>query len=101
LVIIGLIFNFVYVGGVIGQIFIWCGIGFFGLAVLINLVTLPVEYNASGRAIRILESTGYLNSQELPGCKEVLNAAALTYVAALLVAILNLLRFVLVFSRRD
>lgn len=101
LVLIGILLNFVYVGGIVGSIFIWAGIAFFGLAVLVNLVTLPVEYDASKKAIKILETTGYLDSQEIPGCKAVLNAAALTYVAALLVAILNLLRFVLVFTRRD
>ena len=100
LVIMGILFNFVYLQGVLGQIFIWAGIGVFGFAVLANLVTLPVEYDASNKAIKILESTGYLDEQELPGCKIVLNAAALTYVAALLVAVLNLLRFILVFGRR-
>lgn len=101
LVIAGILFNFVYLNGVLGQIFIWSGIGFFGLAVLVNLITLPVEYNASNQALKILETTGYLNSQEIPGCREVLRAAALTYLAALLLAILNLLRFVLIFGRRD
>ena len=101
LVILGIFLNFVYVGGVVGMVFVWAGIAFFGLAVLINLITLPVEYDASKKAIKILETTEYLDSQEIPGCKEVLNAAALTYVAALLVAILNLLRFILVFARRD
>ncbi|MDD4110750.1 MAG: zinc metallopeptidase [Clostridia bacterium] len=101
IVIIGILLNFVYINGVVGDIFIWAGIAFFGLAVLINLVTLPVEYDASKRAIKILQATGYLDSQEIPGCKAVLNAAALTYVAALLIAILNLLRFILVFARRD
>lgn len=101
LVLIGILFNFVYLNGLLGQIFMWSGIGVFGLAVLVNLITLPVEYNASNRALKILESTGYLNSEEIPGCREVLRAAGLTYVAALLMAILNLLRFVLVFGRRD
>lgn len=100
LVFFGIILNFAYVGGVIGQVFIWSGIGLFGVAVLINLVTLPVEYDASNRALKILKATGYLDEDELPGCKEVLRAAGLTYVAALLVAVLNLLRFILVFARR-
>lgn len=97
LVIIGLIFNFgVSSGGILGDIFLWSGIGLFGIAVLFNLVTLPVEFDASRRALKILKSTNTLNEEELLETKEVLNAAALTYVAALLISILNLLRFLLV-----
>lgn len=103
LVIIGLIFNFgVESGGVLGNIFLWSGIGIFGLAVLLNLVTLPVEYDASNRALKILGASGTLTQEELEGAKKVLNAAALTYVAALVVSVLNLLRFLLVvFLSRD
>lgn len=102
LIIIGLIFNFgVEAGSTTGDIFLWSGIIFFGLAVLVNLVTLPVEFDASKRAIKILQSTELLTEDELDGTKSVLNAAALTYVAALVVSILNLLRFLLVvLSRR-
>lgn len=102
LIIIGLIFNFgVEAGSATGDIFLWSGIIFFGLAVLVNLITLPVEYDASKRAVKILQSTGLLSEDELDGTKKVLNAAALTYVAALVVSILNLLRFLLVvLSRR-
>lgn len=97
LVIIGLIFNFgVEAGGTIGNIFLWSGIAFFGLSVLFNLATLPVEFNASNRAIKILKASGTLTEEELQGTKKVLTAAALTYVAALVVSILNLLRFLLV-----
>lgn len=97
LVIMGLIFNFgVESGGLLGDVFLWSGIGLFGVAVLFNLVTLPVEYDASRRAMKILKSTSTLDSEELTKTREVLNAAALTYVAALLVSILNLLRFLLV-----
>ena len=78
----------------------WSGVAFFGIAVLVNLATLPVEYNASNRALKILESTQILDESEMPGCKKVLRAAGLTYVAALIVSILNLLRFVLVFTRK-
>lgn len=105
LVIIGLIFNLaVEGGGATGNIFLWSGIIVFGLAVLVNLVTLPVEFNASKRAVNILRQTGTLNEEELIGTKKVLNAAALTYVAALAVSILNFLRFLLVVlsrTRRD
>ena len=97
LVVIGLIFNFAVVdGGTLATIFIWSGIGVFGGSVLVNLVTLPVEYNASNRAIKLLRETGTLDEEELEGAKKTLNAAALTYVAALLVSLLYLLRFVLV-----
>lgn len=102
LVIIGLIFNLgVENGGVLGSICIWAGIGFFGLTVLFNLVTLPVEYNASKRAKKLMASEGILTKQELIMASEVLNSAALTYVASLAVSILNLLRFLLVFVSRD
>ncbi|MBQ3048142.1 MAG: zinc metallopeptidase [Clostridia bacterium] len=105
LVVIGLIFNFaIEGGGTTGNIFLWSGIIFFGLAVLVNLVTLPVEFNASRRAVNILRQTNALNEEELKGTKKVLKAAALTYVAALAVSILNFLRFILVVlsrSRRD
>lgn len=105
LVIIGLIFNFgVESGGAIGDIFLWSGIALFGSSVLFNLATLPVEFNASNRAVKILKASGTLTEEELAGTKKVLTAAALTYVAALVVSILNLLRFLLVVlsrTRRD
>jgi len=96
LVIIGLILNFgSNPNTLLGSIFMWSGIAFFGLAVLVNLATLPVEFNASRKAVSILRSSNLLSEEELDGTKEVLKAAALTYVAALIVSILNLLRFVL------
>lgn len=101
LVVIGLVYNFIYVDGIIGTVCLWSGVAFFGIAVIVNLVTLPVEYNASNRALKILESTHILDESEIPGCKKVLRAAGLTYVAALIVSILNLLRFVLVFAKRN
>jgi hypothetical protein len=71
------------------------GIYFFGAVVLFHMVTLPVEFNASNRAMAQLQSTGLLMNQELSGAKKVLNAAALTYVAAAAVALLNLLRLLI------
>lgn len=101
LIIIGLIFNFgAESQTVVGNVFLYSGVIFFGLAVLLNLATLPVEFNASSRAIKILSSTNTLNEEELEGAKKVLNAAALTYVAALVVSMLNLLRFLLVVINR-
>lgn len=77
------------------------GIICFSLAVIFQLVTLPVEFNASSRALRILGDTGILNSEELPKTRKVLNAAALTYVASAAAAILQLLRLVILFGGRN
>jgi Zn-dependent membrane protease YugP len=71
------------------------GIILFGAAVAFYLVTLPVEFNASARAIRILQSDGLLGDAELRGVRKVLSAAALTYVASALTALMSLLRLVL------
>ena len=76
------------------------GIWVFSLAVLFQLVTLPVEFNASNRAVRILDSRGILGQEELGMCKKVLSAAAMTYVAAAASSILQLLRLVLLYGRR-
>lgn len=71
------------------------------MAVLFELVTLPVEFNASARAVRALESSGQLTADELRGVRRVLSAAALTYVAALLVSLMNLLRLLLIVPGSD
>ena len=71
---------------------------FFGVAILAQVVTLPVEFNASRRAVLCLEERGLLDEDELRGARKVLRAAALTYVAALLVSIAHLLRYVLIFA---
>ncbi len=76
------------------------GILCFAFSVLFYLVTLPVEFNASNRAVSVLES-GYLPAEEVKGVKAVLGAAALTYVAAALQAVLQLLRLVLIARGRD
>ncbi|HHV29050.1 zinc metallopeptidase [Acetivibrio mesophilus] len=77
------------------------GIIFFSLAVAFYLITLPVEFNASRRAIRTIEDTGVLNYDEIDPAKKVLSAAAMTYVAAAAVAIGNLLRLILLTRRRN
>ncbi len=85
-----------------GQALITAGIICFSLAVLFQIVTLPVEFNASRRAVRILGETGILGEQELGYTRKVLGAAALTYVAGAASAILQLLRLILLFGgRRD
>ncbi len=86
------------------QVLIQIGICVFALTVLFQLVTLPVEFNASRRAVEKVEQYGLLTEQEKGGCKKVLTAAALTYVAAAAAAALQLLRLVLLFGndrRRD
>ena len=77
------------------------GILLFSLTTIFQLVTLPVEFNASARAIETIDGQMLLDSDELPGAKKVLRAAAMTYVAALLMSALQLLRFVLIFLGRN
>lgn len=74
------------------------GIVLFSAAVLFQIITLPVEFNASRRAVGVLNHMGILDSQELGGAKKVLSAAALTYVAAAAGAILQLLRLIILFG---
>lgn len=92
LIILGAIFFY----SPLGMIFWWIGVGTFALAIIVNLLTLPVEYNASNRALKLLEKSGVLNEEETECAKKVLYSAGLTYVASLVVSILNLLRLVLV-----
>lgn len=95
LVLIGLLFNILgSVDSMVGTVFIWCGVGFFGLSLLFSLITLPTELDASKRAIQQLTEGGYLtNEVEIEQTKAVLHAAAMTYVASLVVSILNFVRF--------
>ena len=76
------------------------GIGLYSLCVLFQLVTLPVEFNASARALQALDATGILYPEELEGAKKVLRAAAMTYVAATFTALMSLLRLLLIFGNR-
>ena len=101
LVLLGLAlgFSFELPGGgyfSLAQIGVWV----FSLAVLFQVVTLPVEFNASNRALKMLESYGIMGDDEVDDCKHVLGAAALTYVAAAASSILQLLRLVLLSNRR-
>ena len=99
IIILGVLFG--GAGSTLAQIGIWV----FALAVLFQIVTLPVEFNASGRAIKMMQQYGILQPQEVGHVKNVLGAAALTYVAAAASSILQLLRLVLIFGggrdRRD
>lgn len=85
----------------LGLLFSWeplvhIGLVCFALAVVFSLATLPVEFNASSRALRLLSSGGYLTEDETVGAKKVLSAAALTYVASALTAILQFLRLLMI-----
>lgn len=95
LIVIGILFNIgAGSNSLVGNIFLWSGIAFFGLSVLFSLVTLPTELDASKRALQQLTDGGYINSEEEKSAvKSMLNAAALTYVASLLISILTLVRF--------
>ncbi len=86
-----------------GSFLIQLGILLFSLSVLFQLVTLPVEYNASSRAVRLLDENRILVDEEVGQTRRVLNAAALTYVAAAAASILQLLRLLILFggNRRD
>lgn len=83
-----------------GNFFVHLGIAAFGLSLVFQLVTLPVEFNASRRAIRAIESGNILSEEELQGAKKTLTAAALTYVAATAVALAQLLRLIILFAGR-
>lgn len=77
------------------------GLGLYSLIAIFQLVTLPVEFNASARAVRVIDENGLLRSEEeISGAKKVLSAAAMTYVAALAVTLANLLRFAILFLGR-
>lgn len=95
LIIIGLFLN-----GQTAALFINLGILLFSAAVLFQLVTLPVEFNASGRAVKVLENTGMLYPDEVDSVKKVLGAAALTYVASAAAMILQLLRLLILTGGR-
>lgn len=79
----------------------YIGVACFGLSTLFQLVTLPTEFNASRRALEAIEQCGLLDSDELVQTKQVLSAAAMTYVAALAVSLMQLLRLFLLVSRND
>ena len=95
LILIGLLFSF---ASSMGNTLITLGIIFFGLSVVFTIITLPVEFNASRRAIACLDESRILYSDEIDGAKKVLSAAAMTYVASTVVALANLLRLIVVFG---
>ena len=91
---------------VLGLVFSWqplvyVGIALFSLSVIFALITLPVEFDASRRAVRMLTEGGYVTEEERSGVKAVLNAAALTYVASAVTSLLSLLRLLLIARRNN
>ena len=95
LILIGLLLSFL---GMVSFVFVYLGIACFGLSLVFQLVTLPVEYNASRRAMQTIESSEILTAEEQKGAKKTLSAAALTYVAATAVSLAQLLRLLLIFG---
>lgn len=93
LIIVGYLLSYNYTG-TLGQFLVWAGIALFSVAVLFQLVTLPVEFNASARAMEIIRSDELLDDDEAKGARKVLTAAAMTYVAALLQSVLTLLYYI-------
>ncbi|PKQ10019.1 MAG: peptidase, partial [Actinobacteria bacterium HGW-Actinobacteria-9] len=92
LILLGIFLNFAELA--------WVGVAMFGAAVLFQLVTLPVEFDASRRALAALSQGGMVPADQVGGAREVLTAAAMTYLAAALVSVLQLLYFVGL-ARRD
>lgn len=95
LILVGLLLSFL---GMVSFVFVYLGIACFGLSLVFQLVTLPVEYNASRRAMQTIESSEILTAEEQKGAKKTLSAAALTYVAATAVSLAQLLRLLLIFG---
>lgn len=98
LILLGLLFS-MFSGW--SDILIYLGIGCFGLSLVFQLVTLPVEFNASRRAMIAIDQSGLLTPQEQEGARNTLRAAALTYVAATAVSLSQLLRLLAIFGRRS
>ncbi len=94
LILLGLVFT------AFGDTLIYLGIACFGLSLVFQLITLPVEFNASRRAMEAIEDGGILTEEEQQGAKKTLKAAALTYVAATAVALAQLLRLIAIFGNR-
>jgi Zn-dependent membrane protease YugP len=97
LILVGILLSYL---GNFSYTLVYLGIACFGLSLVFQLVTLPVEFNASRRAIRAIDDGDILTQQELIGAKRTLRAAAMTYVAATAVALAQLLRLIILFGRR-
>jgi Zn-dependent membrane protease YugP len=102
LFLIGLFISYFFIQAAnpISDFLMVSGIGLYSFSTLFQLVTLPVEFNASRRALRILDGWGTLTKEEHRAAGQVLSAAAMTYVAALATSLLSLFRLILIFRRR-
>ena len=98
LILLGILFSGL---GQFSDTIIYIGIACFGLSVVFQFATLPVEFNASHRALQTIESTGILTEEEQKGARKTLTAAAMTYVAATATALAQLLRLIVLFGRRN
>lgn len=97
LILLGILLSFM---GEFSYFFVYLGIACFGFSLVFQLITLPVEFNASRRALKAIEENELLTGEELAGAKKTLSAAAMTYVAATAVALAQLLRLISIFGRR-
>lgn len=97
LILLGLLFS---TFGSLSVTLVYIGIACFGLSLIFQLITLPVEFNASRRAIRSIEDYGILTEEEQKGAKKTLRAAAMTYVAATAVSLAQLVRLIAIFGNR-
>ena len=100
LFLLGILFSSLNPETSFGFLMMQAGIIAFSVAVFFQVVTLPVEFNASRRAMKALEATGYYTEEELDGARRVLRAAAMTYVAALAVSLLQILRLIILSNNR-
>ena len=98
LILLGVLFS---AFGYMSYSLVYLGIACFGLSLLFQLVTLPVEFNASRRAMEAIESAGILTDDEQKGARKTLTAAAMTYVAATALALMQLLRLIMLFGGRS
>ncbi len=93
LLIIGMLFNFLFLIPTVGFYLVWASVIMYGASVLFYLVTLPLELDASKRALRMLKENGFMDDDEIKQTKKVLKSAALTYVQAFIISLLYFLRF--------
>jgi Zn-dependent membrane protease YugP len=97
LILAGILFTFL---GEFSTVLVYLGIAAFGLSFLFQVITLPVEFNASRRAMNAIRDANLLTEEEQRGAKKTLEAAAMTYVAATAVALAQLLRLIMIFGNR-
>ena len=97
LILLGLLLSYL---GEMSYVFVYLGIAAFGLSLIFQVVTLPVEFNASRRAMRAIANSDILTTEEQTGARKTLTAAALTYVAATAVSLAQLLRLIMIFGGR-